>query len=165
MGSSDIRAAAGTVVAFLAEQDIFRNAPSPQRDVAAVLTQSWWAPQLSANVVTASQGTSSRQFVELYNGTWVAPGPDYAALTVYGQRYKYQYMCPPPGASPHWPTSGPTYALSRGWDYSGMHFDVTNAHGDVQHFHYCSASIRTTRNSSAGASPASASTRGTSRKA
>ncbi len=63
-------------------------------------------------------------------------GADYAALTVTGQRYVYQYMCPPPGASPHWPSEGPTYALSRGWDYSGMHFDVTNAHGDVQHFHF-----------------------------
>jgi hypothetical protein len=41
LGASDIRGAAGAIAAFLAEQDIYRAAPSPQRDVAAVLTQAW----------------------------------------------------------------------------------------------------------------------------
>jgi hypothetical protein len=131
MGVSDIRAAAGTVAAFLTEQDIYRrNGPSPQRDVAAVLTQSWWVPQLSANVITVSRGSSSRQFVKLYNGSW----------------------------------KGPTYALSRGWDYSGMHFDVTNAHATCSISTSGSTSIPTTPPSSAGATPASVSIPGTSRK-
>ncbi len=51
LGSSDPRAAAGAIVAFLAAQDIYaNNNPSPQRDAAAVLTQAWWSHQMSGNV-------------------------------------------------------------------------------------------------------------------
>jgi hypothetical protein len=125
------RGAAGAIAAFLAEQDIYKSAPSAQRDVAAVLTQSWWAQQLSANVATVSLGGSSRQFVRVADNSWMAPGPGYATMVQNGTRAPDNYLCPLPLAP-----QDPQYAQSRGWDEHAMSFDVTNPHGDVQHFGY-----------------------------
>ncbi|HEY2033150.1 MAG TPA: RHS repeat-associated core domain-containing protein [Rhizomicrobium sp.] len=127
MGQSDIRAAAGAIVAFLATQDIFKSAQSPQRDVAAMLAQNWWVGQISGNVASVSLGTGSRQFLQLPSGSWIAPGPGFAKLTQTGSRTPYEYICDP--------TTTP-YAMSRGWDNSGLAFTVTNAHGDAKHFSY-----------------------------
>ncbi|MBI3677515.1 MAG: RHS repeat protein, partial [Proteobacteria bacterium] len=128
MGTSDVRAAASTIAAFLAEQDIYKSAQSTQRDVAAVLTQSWWVRQLTGNVATVTVGPSSRQFVKLASGTWIAPGAGpQAVLTQSGNRSIESWVCV---GTPN------NRALSRGWDYSGMSFAVTNANGDVQNFAY-----------------------------
>ncbi len=152
MGKSDVRAAVGTIAAFMAAQDIYKSTPSTQRDVAAVLTQSWWARQMSGNVVTVTLGTSARQFVSLPQGvtlpvsgaTWIAPGAGgYATLTMTNPRVAYEQICEqtaPNGGPPPAP-----YAASRGWDYAGVSlngtsnnpavsFTVTNAHGDQQNF-------------------------------
>jgi hypothetical protein len=71
-------------------------------------------------------GASTCQFVKLANGQWISPGPAYASLVQTGARLPYDQLC----------QDGPTqpYAGSRGWDYSNVTFDVTNAAGDVQHF-------------------------------
>ncbi len=136
MGDSDVRAAAGTVAAFLAAQDVFKATPSLQRDATGVLVNSWWVSQIAGNVVTANVGADTRQFVHLPAAlpdgrVWIATGPGpYAGLTQNGVRTPYTEQCPSPaGATPF-------YIMTRGWDYSQEHFDVTNAHGDTQHFTY-----------------------------
>ena len=131
LGASDIRGMAGAVAAFLAEQDIYKAAPSAQRDVAAVLTQSWWTHQMSANVATVTMGASSRQFIRTPDNAWFAPGPGFAKLTMSGTRAPTNYLCPAPVHS-----QDPHYAQSRGWDDLGLSFAVTNQHGDVQNFGY-----------------------------
>jgi RHS repeat-associated protein len=127
MGESDIRPAAGAIVAFLATQDIYKSAQSPQRDVAATLAQNWWVAQLSGNVATASLGTDTRQLLQLPSGSWISTGPGFATLTQTGSRTPYEYICQP-ATTP--------YAMSRGWDNSGLAFTLTNAHGDAQHYSY-----------------------------
>ena len=57
MGKSDVRAAVGTIAAFMAAHDIYKSTPSVQRDVAGVLTQAWWARQMMQNVVTTTLGS------------------------------------------------------------------------------------------------------------
>jgi RHS repeat-associated protein len=130
MGRSDIRAAAGTIIAFLAAQDIYREPQSPQRDVAGLLATAYWAQQMSGNVVTVSLGGASRQLLRLADGTWIEPGSGYSTLTVTGSRTPYE--------SAPAPICHPIYQLTRGWDYSGMSFKVTNTHGDVESFNYWS---------------------------
>jgi RHS repeat-associated protein len=126
-GAGDVRAAAGTIAAFLVAQDIYKSAAvSPQRTVAGVLVNSWWVRQLTGTVVTATVGTDSRQFVELVDGSWLATGPGpFAQLTQTGQRSVFTDSCGFPAVS---------YVLTRGWDYSSVSFTVTNEHGDVQSF-------------------------------
>jgi RHS repeat-associated protein len=134
MGATDMRTAVGTIAAFLAAQDIYKQAQSPGRDVAGVLAQSWWADQIAGNVVTVSMGTSTRQFVKVPNGSFITPGGgSHASLAVTGSRVAYQNLCGIPMDGFDY---APTYAASRGWDYSNMSFAVTNAGGDVQNFGY-----------------------------
>ncbi|MBV8977712.1 MAG: RHS repeat protein [Alphaproteobacteria bacterium] len=127
LGQSDIRAATGAIVTFLVTQDIYAGSISPQQQVAAVLTQSWWSHQLTDNVVTVSIGASTTQFVQVPDGSWVAPGSGFATLTQNGTRVPFEYICGLYAAP---------YAMSRGWDDTNVSFYVTNVHGDVQHFGY-----------------------------
>jgi YD repeat-containing protein len=131
LGDTDIRAAAGTIAAFLTEQDIYHGSVSTQRDVAAVLANAWWLRQIAGNVVTASVGTNTRQFDRNVSGTYFAPGGgDYATLSQTGSRTMgVDTFCQSPSAASN-------YAPTRGWLYSGMSFTVTNAHGDTQTFPY-----------------------------
>ena len=123
MGASDIRGSASVIAALLAAQDIYKSANSVQRDVAAALVASWWMQNVSGNVVTSSIGASTRQFVRIVDGTWIAPGAGpLASLTVTGTRSPEAYLCTDP------------YPLSRGWNYSAMSFKVKNAQGDEQNW-------------------------------
>ncbi len=124
MGGSDIRDAVGAIVAFMSAQDIYKSTLTPAREVSAVLATAWWSDQIPGNTATVSVGAASRQFVRLPGNTWIQPGTGFATLVQHGTRAPYEYICPGPA----------TYALSRGWDYSGVSFDVTNAGQDVQHF-------------------------------
>ena len=76
MGQTDPRAAAGTIGAFLAMQDIWKQAASTQREVAGVLANAWWVKTLTGTMVTTQVGLDSKQFVQLVDGTWLqlAPG-------------------------------------------------------------------------------------------
>ena len=155
MGKSDVRAAVGTIAAFMAEQDIYKASPSTQRDVAAVLTQAWLARQISANVVTVTLGSSSQQFLSLPQGatmpvtgvTWFTPGPGAtASLTMSAAPVAFeQQKC---AAAP--------YQLSRGWDYTGstgttpVTFTITNAHGDQQNFGTWSTTYTTSDTAACG---------------
>ena len=95
MYEGDVRATAGTIAAFLAAQDTYKQTASNQRDVAGILVNSWWLRQLQGNVVTATVGASSRQFVRLVDGQWLAPGADsYAKLTQTGSRVPFtEQLC------------------------------------------------------------------------
>lgn len=128
MGETDIRASAATVAAFLAMQDIYRSARSPQRDVAAILAGAWWTHQVAGNVASVSLGTDTHQFVRKYDGTWFLPGAGaYASLTQTNPRAKY--------VQPNCALGPVTYVLTRGWDYSQVgSFLVTNSNGDQQNF-------------------------------
>jgi RHS repeat-associated protein len=127
MGEGDIRATAGTIAAFLAAQDAYKAPVSPQREVAGALINAWWVKQLSGSVVSVNVGTSTRQFAKLVDGSWIATGPGaHATLSQTGTRSVYEE----PSCS-----GGPvTFVTTRGWNYAGVSFAVTNAHGDVQTF-------------------------------
>jgi RHS repeat-associated protein len=129
MGQSDIRAAAGTIAAFLSAQDIYRTTLKPEREVAGVLAMSWWSDQLSGNVATVAVGAGTKQLVHLpttaSGGIWIQPGPDYSTIVQTGQRVPGYQDCS---------YGFQAYVMSRGWDYTGVSFDVTSAGGDVQHF-------------------------------
>ena len=129
MGASDIRAAVGAIVAFAVAQDIYQSSETAQREVAGVLTQSWWAHQLSGNVATVNIGGNTRQFVRIADGSWIAPGAGYATLVQHGTRNPYEEKC-------FHQFFHPPYGMSRGWDSSGVSFTVTNAPGDVENFAY-----------------------------
>ncbi|HEY7641623.1 MAG TPA: RHS repeat-associated core domain-containing protein [Steroidobacteraceae bacterium] len=127
MGDGDVRATAGTIAAFLAAQDAYKAAVTPQREVAGALINAWWVKQLSGSVVTVNVGANTRQFVKLVDGSWIAPGPGpYATLTQTGTRSIYEEQDCGGGLV--------TFVTTRGWNYSGVSFAVKNANGDVQSF-------------------------------
>lgn len=126
MGETDVRAVAGTVAAFLVMQDIYRATPTTEREVAAALTAAWWMKHLAGNVVTATVGTSSQQFLRRADGQWFSPGGRYATLTQTGQR---TIVTERPSCS-----SSIGYINTRGWSYSAVSFQLKSATGDVQSF-------------------------------
>jgi len=135
MGETDARAAAGTIAAFLAQQDVYRAAYSTQREAAALLVSAWWVRQIAGNVVTANVGASTQQFVRLVDGQWLAPGAgEYATLTQTGARSI--------GVDVSCVVNGPHYSPTRGWKYDGMTFSVTNAQGDAQTFSFWASIYR-----------------------
>lgn len=134
MGVTDVRAAAGTVAAFLAMQDVYKAVPSAQREATAALVGAWWARSLVHNVVTVNVGASTQQFVRRFDRVWFAPGPSrYAELIQTNAPVITTKKCM--GAAP-------VYVPTRGWDYSGMSFAVRGAGGDVQTFPYWEKKIR-----------------------
>src|SRR5262249_44164429 len=91
MGETDIRATPGTVAAFMAMQDIYRQPLSTQREVTAVLAASWWLHQIAGNVATVSIGAETRQFLRRYDLAWFMPGPGaFASLAQTGERVAYE---------------------------------------------------------------------------
>lgn len=139
MGATDPRAAAGTIAAFIAQQDIYKALPSTQRDVAAVLVGAWLMRQISGNVATVTVGAGTRQFVRNVAGNWFVPGAGtHAVLLQTGSRTKYAGSC-----TPGW---NPT----RGWDYSNVSFKVRGAQGDEQNFSYWSNDYYTTAGNACG---------------
>lgn len=128
MGAGDVRATAGTVAAFLALQDLYKQPVTREREVVAQLAAAWWMHSFEGNVVTASLGTNSQQFIRRYDGAYFSPGSGpFATLAQTGTRSKYADG--PCG-------NGPTYALSRGWNYSTVSFQLTQTQGDVQNYAY-----------------------------
>ena len=126
MGETDVRAVAGTVAAFLVMQDIYRAAPTTEREVAAALSAAWWMKHLAGNVVTATVGTNSQQFLRRADGQWFSPGGRYATLTQTGQRTKVTER---PSCS-----NSNGYINTRGWSYSAVSFQLRSGTGDVQSF-------------------------------
>ena len=126
MGETDVRAVAGTVAAFVVMQDIYRATPTTEREVAAALTGAWWMKHLAGNVVTATVGTNSQQFLRRADGQWFSPGGRFATLTQTGQRT--------PVAERPICSNSTGYINTRGWNYSPVSFQLKSATGDVQSF-------------------------------
>ena len=126
MGETDVRAVAGTVAAFVVMQDVYRATPTTEREVAAALTAAWWMKHLAGNVVTATVGTNSQQFLRRADGQWFSPGGRYATLVQTGQR---TVVTERPSCS-----SSTGYISTRGWSYSAVSFQLKSATGDVQSF-------------------------------
>ncbi len=139
MMDGDVRAVAGTIAAFMAQQDVYKSAQSIQREVTGALVGAWWVRQLTGNIVTVNVGADTRQFVRLidhYNApsnyAYILPGAgSHAALTRTGWRAKYE--------EPSCGGGQPSYVTSRGWNYAPVSFQVTNASGDVQSFPHWTA--------------------------
>jgi len=128
MGETDVRAVAGTVAAFVVMQDIYRASPTTEREVAAALTAAWWMKHLAGNVVTATVGSNSQQFLRRADGQWFSPGGRYATLIQTGQR---AIVTEQPSCSNGNPNA---YINTRGWSYSAVSFQLKSATGDVQSF-------------------------------
>ena len=130
MGATSPRAAAGTLVAFLAMQDIFADAGRTEleKDFYSALTADWWRRQMVANVATVSQGFSGKQYVRTVNGSWLPPIGSPGVLTQTGARNKVRDQCTPT------PISGNIFSTSRRWNFSGVSFSLRNAAGDVMNF-------------------------------
>lgn len=125
LGATDVRAAAGTIAAFAAQQDIYKASASGQREAAALLAGAWWLGQVSGNVATVTVGAQSRQFVRNVAGQWFAPGAlEYATFAQTGTRTKYLFSC-----------KG-VWTATRGWNAAGVSFQMTSAQGDTQLFSY-----------------------------
>ncbi|MBI1291991.1 hypothetical protein GC173_12235 [bacterium] len=127
MGETDARAAAGTIAAFMAQQDIYRQSASPQREAAGLLVSAWWLRQISGNVITVNLGADTRQFVRNVSGAYFAPGAaTYATLSQTGART--------PGLLADCNAGSITYQTTRTWLYTGVSYQVANSGGDVQTF-------------------------------
>ncbi|TWB09206.1 RHS repeat-associated protein [Nitrospirillum amazonense] len=129
MQDGDLRAAATTIGAFAAMQDVYTASPSAQREVTALLVASWWLGQITGNVVTTNLGADTRQFVHLIDGSWITPGAGTATtVAVIGNRVPYiNTDCLTFSA-------GATQPQTRGWNNAGMSIRVTNPNGDAQTF-------------------------------
>lgn len=128
MGASDVRASAPTIAAFLAAQDVYKSSPSLSREIAGVLTQSWWVKWHTGNVVSVALGTSTEQYVKLADGTYKVLGAGSPSTLAWaGSRAPFEEKCPNTNSPEPW-------AVTRGWDYSNVSFAIADAGGDVQNF-------------------------------
>jgi len=130
LGATSPFAAAGTLVAFLAMQDIFSQASlaNLNQDVYAALAADWWRQQMVANTVTISRGFSGQQYVRQVDGNWMPPVGSPGVLTQTGARVKARDSCS------HYGLSGYTVSTSRRWNQSAVSFSLRNAGGDIINF-------------------------------
>jgi RHS repeat-associated protein len=82
MGQSRAEAAAPTVAAFVAMQEIWTADPSAAREVAGLLVAKWWSDRLLFNVVSIFQGTQAEQFVRSLKDISTAEGDSTAKLFI-----------------------------------------------------------------------------------
>ena len=64
MGAGAPEAAASTIVAFIALQDVYQSAPSADRDIVGLLVSDWWGRRLMHNVVSIAQGGGTETYVD-----------------------------------------------------------------------------------------------------
>ena len=130
MGATSPLAAAGTLVAFLAMQDIFAQTTlaNLNQDVFAALTADWWRQQMVANVATINRGFSGAQYIRLVDGSWMPPVGMPGVLTQTGTRVKTRDMCQSQDSGEY------PYSTSRRWDQTNVTFSLRNAGGDVLGF-------------------------------
>lgn len=129
LGNTSPFAAAGTLAAFLAMQDIFSQSSvaNLNQDTYAALVADWWRQQMIANTATVSRGFSGQQYVRLVDGSWMPPVGAPGTLVQTGSRVKIRPSC-------HTHGSGWNESTARFWDNSAVSFKLTNASGDVMNF-------------------------------
>lgn len=130
LGETSPRAAAGTLVAFLAMQDVFLTSGRTEleKDLYSALTADWWRRQMVNNVATVTQGFSGKQYIRSVNGSWLAPIGSPGVLTQTGTRTKVRDQCTPT------PVSGNVLSTARRWDLASVSYSLRNAGGDVMNF-------------------------------
>jgi RHS repeat-associated protein len=64
MGAASPEAAAGTIVAFIALQDVYEAAPSADMTIVGALVADWWGRRLMHNVVSVAQGGRTETYVD-----------------------------------------------------------------------------------------------------
>jgi RHS repeat-associated protein len=126
LGATSPYAAAGSLAAFVAMQDIFSEASlaNLNQDVYAALIADWWRQQIPANVATVSRGFSGQQYVRLVDGSWMAPVGAPGVLTQTGARVKIRPNC-------HTFGSGYNLTTARMWNLLPVSFSLRNAGGDT----------------------------------
>jgi YD repeat-containing protein len=135
LGTTSPYAAAGTLVAFLAMQDLFGQAglANLNQDIFAALAADWWRGQIVGNAVTISHGFSGEQYVRQVDGNWMAPVGAPGVLTQTGTRTKERLAC-----HSGFSAGSYTYATSRTWVITGtgttVSFSLRNAAGDTLAF-------------------------------
>lgn len=141
MGRSRVQAAAPTLAAFVAMQDTYSLPKGAKREVSGALIADWWADRLSFNVVSVQQGGSTKQFVRLFDGSFLPTSGGAERLTMTGTRTvmrpKLQQMVRDRGAEQE-------ESVLRGWKYNAISFQLTGASGDVQTFSYWGSGISIT---------------------
>lgn len=110
MGASSVRAAATSIVAFLAMQDIYGANPGAlNNQIEGLLIADWWRRQMVHNVLTVRRARSTEQFISVPTGVssrmWVAPNGNAASVAVSGAPALFK-------------TS--SESLVRSWKYDGM---------------------------------------------
>jgi RHS repeat-associated protein len=121
LGLHRMDAAAAALAAFAVMQDIWRAAPSTQREGAGALAADWWTRQLVFNVLTVTQGSSSQQFVRLSDDSYVSTGADGAIAVVEGS---FDAVRDNPDK------------IYRRSDYSNLDIEIVGTYGDRRQFAY-----------------------------
>lgn len=86
MGQSRPDMAAETIATFLAMQDIYREPPSKEREVAGLLAADWWTRSMLHNVVTVRQGASAEQYIRGGDGKYSPAAGGAGEAVVTGKR-------------------------------------------------------------------------------
>lgn len=128
MGESRVQAAAPTVAAFAAMQDLYRAAPDSSREVIGALIADWWTSAVRFNVASISQGGSSEQHLNTRNG-WIPASGGGARLTVTGSP---QLIRPAFGLALRKGSPQQDEAITRAWKLDGLNLSLRGAQGDVR---------------------------------
>lgn len=131
MGNSNPLAAASSLVALYVAQRLYSAAaavdlPTLQRWISAPFVAQWWTTQLTYNVVTITEGASSKQFVRMADGTFLPPKGSADTLVQNGHR-NLSY-----GADPYIPDDEEI----TGWGYSNVSFVLTKPNKETLSFAY-----------------------------
>jgi RHS repeat-associated protein len=131
LGEGRLEAMAETVVAFMAMQDLWTEAPSASRETIGALIANWWADRIVFNTATIANGASAKQFQRLADGSYVAQ-TGAGRVQVIGE--------PQAERAPRYFSGVPRTDiqqredLTRNWNMSGVVIKSIGDGGDIQTF-------------------------------
>lgn len=138
MGASRPDAAAETIAAFVALQDLYTysgTAPvTAERELTVALTANWWGRRLVANVITLMQGGASEQYLRMSDGAWLPSAGGAARLEVTGTRVAVRGSLLIDG--PPDPHQTQFEAVTRTWNAEPMTIRAIGANGDQRIYDY-----------------------------
>jgi len=141
MGQSRAQAAVPTIVAFVVMQDMWKAAPSAEREVAGALAADWWADHVLANLITIFQGADAQQFVRVEGDRFIAAGGGAATITLTGSRQAVRpnVVSPEAQVDPNRqdPQNWQKESTARQWTWSsGTKIMLRGAQGDEREYAY-----------------------------
>lgn len=127
MGEQSPMSAAPTLVALYVGQQLYKQNPqldvtTLKRWIVAPFVAHWWTQQLTYNVATVTEGTSSKQFVRMPDGSFLPPKGNADVLVQTGQR-QLEYSTDPDISD----------EVTR-WLYGSISFTLTKPDRSVQSF-------------------------------